>query len=252
MIIGSKIIFSRNLISTNTHAAWLLKNEKPPEGTVIHTNFQSAGKGQKGNKWESEDGKNLLFSIILYPDMILPEDQFSISMAISLGITDFLKDIIPEGKIKWPNDIYAGNDKIAGILIENSIRGNNIESSVVGIGLNVNQVEFPSYLPNPVSLKLISGKDHDPGSSLNNLLVKLDRRYKQLISGKISEIKVEYLSCLYQGMEWHNYITGAGYLKGKIISVTGSGNLQVEDELKNIHEFSYKEIEFIPRSHSSS
>ncbi len=95
MIIGSNIIFHKNLASTNTYAALLLKKEKPPEGTIIYTNFQSAGRGQKGNRWESEDGKNLLFSIILFPEMISPEDQFIISMAISLGICDFLKELYP-------------------------------------------------------------------------------------------------------------------------------------------------------------
>ncbi len=182
MIIGSNIIFHNELISTNTCAALLLKQQKPPEGTVIHANFQTAGKGQKGNIWVSEAGKNLLFSIILFPDMIKPEEQFGISMAISLGICDFLNKLIPVCSIKWPNDIYAGDDKIAGILIENSIRGGNIESSIAGIGLNINQVIFPSYLPNPVSLKLITGKEHDPDYCLNELLSSLDKRYKMLIS----------------------------------------------------------------------
>jgi BirA family biotin operon repressor/biotin-[acetyl-CoA-carboxylase] ligase len=189
LIIGSNIIFHKNIASTNTCAALLLKKEKPPEGTIIYTNFQSAGKGQKGNKWVSEDGKNLLLSIILFPDMIRPEKQFCISMAISLGICDFLKGLIPVCKIKWPNDIYAGDDKIAGILIENSIIGSYIESTVAGIGLNINQVNFPAFLPNPVSLKLITGKDHDPYKCLKELAAFLDRRYKQLVSGETAEIK---------------------------------------------------------------
>ena len=246
MIIGSNIIFHKNLASTNTYAALLLKKEKPPEGTIIYTNFQSAGRGQKGNTWESEDGKNLLFSIILFPEMIRPEKQFCISMAVSLGICDFLKGLIPVCKIKWPNDIYAGDDKIAGILIENSIIGSSIESTVAGIGLNINQVKFPAFLPNPVSLKLITGIEHDPYKCLKDLAAFLDRRYKKLVSGETDEIKEEYVSSLYHVGEWYDYKTAGDYLHGRIISVTDSGCLQIQDEKMVIRQFSFKEIEFIP------
>ncbi len=246
MIIGSNILFHNELISTNTFAALLLRQQKPPEGTVIQAGFQTAGKGQKGNKWESEAGKNLLFSIILFPDMIKPEEQFSISMAISLGICDFLKRLIPVCRVKWPNDIYAGDDKIAGILIENSIRGGNIESSVAGIGLNINQVKFPSSLPNPVSLKLITGKEYDPDDCLKELLASLDKRYKKLISSPAEELKNDYASSLYRLGEWHNYKSAGNYFNGRIVGVTGSGSLRVEDEKMHIRQFSFKEIEFIP------
>ena len=111
-------MFFQNLPSTNSHALYLLKNSKLPEGTILYTNYQSSGKGYSGNKWESEDGKNLLISIILYPSFIKPEDQFLISMIVSLGVCDFLMRFIPECSIKWPNDIWVNNDKIAGLLLE--------------------------------------------------------------------------------------------------------------------------------------
>ena len=120
----------------------LLKKKKLLKGTIVYTNYQSAGQGQSGNKWESEDGKNLLISIVLFPSFIKPADQFHISMTISLGICDFLKRYIPGCSIKWPNDIYVNNDKIAGILIENFILGNKIENTIAGIGLNINQDKF--------------------------------------------------------------------------------------------------------------
>src|SRR5665648_1178797 len=138
MIIGSKLYFFENLPSTNTYAAKLLKKNKLPEGTVVYTNYQSAGRGQTGNIWESEDGKNLLVSIVLFPSFIIPACQFLISITLSLGICDFLKRYIPACAIKWPNDIYVNNDKIAGILIENSVMEGVIESSIAGIGLNIN------------------------------------------------------------------------------------------------------------------
>lgn len=245
MIIGSKIIFCKNLTSTNTFAARLLKREKPQEGTVIHTNYQTAGKGQKGNRWESEDGQNLLFSIILYPGSVRPEDQFIILIAISLGICDFLNEHISGCKIKWPNDIYVNDDKIAGILIENSIKGKQIENTIAGIGLNINQVKFPREIANPVSLKMASGKDFDTQLCLKQLSAKLDKRYKKLLSGKISELKKDYISLLYRSGEWHNFRTATGYLYGRITGVTDSGSLEIEDQWMKPHEFLFKEIEFM-------
>ena len=189
MIMGSKIIFLPTLTSTNAYASRLLKNGTLPEGTVIYTNYQSAGKGYFGNKWESEDGKNLLVSIILYPSFIKPEDQFCISMAISLAICDFLEGYINGCAIKWPNDIYVNNDKIAGILIDSALSGESIEYTVVGIGLNINQEKFSKSVPNPTSLNIISGKTYNITDCLNKLLTALDKRYKQLISGETAIVK---------------------------------------------------------------
>ena len=244
MIIGSDIMFCKNAESTNTFASGLLQNEPVAEGTIIHTNFQLAGRGQKGNRWESEEGKNLLFSIVLFPGMVSPEDQFIISMIISLGICDFLKMFITGCRIKWPNDIYAGDDKIAGILIENSITGESISNTIVGVGLNINQISFPEDIPNPVSLKMLTGKDNDLDYCLKQIAICLDKRYDQLLSGCRKEIRTEYISSLYRLNEWCNFITGSGLLYGKINSVAHSGSLQIEDEGKNIHEFQFKEVEF--------
>jgi len=244
-IIGSKLIFCKNIESTNSYASGLVQRESVSEGTIIYTNFQSAGRGQKGNRWESEDGKNLLFSIVLSPTMVIPEDQFIISMIVSLGICDFLKTLIPACKIKWPNDIYAGDDKIAGILIENSITGNSLNSSIAGIGLNVNQDHFPMFVPNPVSLKMLTGIDYDPYLCLKQLAGWLDKRYKQLISDKHSDIRNEYISSLYRLNEWHNYNTRNGIFSGRIISVTDTGCLRIEEKEGEIRESSFKEIDFI-------
>ncbi len=164
MIIGSKLFLFESLPSTNSYAAFLLKNEVIPEGAIVSAEYQTTGRGQGSNIWESENGKNLLISIILYPSIIYPASQFLISMALSLGICDFLKRFIPDCSIKWPNDIYVNDDKIAGILIENSIMGDKIESTIAGIGLNINQEKFLSDAPNPVSLSLITGKKYDLNS----------------------------------------------------------------------------------------
>lgn len=245
MIIGSKLVFYKNAESTNTVASRLLKAEPVTEGTIIHTNYQSAGRGQKGNRWESEEGKNLLFSVILFPDMIRPEDQFIISIFVSLGICDFLKMFISSCKIKWPNDIYAGDDKIAGILIENTVTGNTITNSVAGIGLNINQEKFPDELLNPVSLKILTGKEYDPDNCLKQLAGFLDQRYKKIIAGSCDELRNEYISSLYRLNEWCNYKCGNRIREGKIVSVTNSGFIQIEDRKGKTRGFSFKEIDFM-------
>ena len=245
MIIGSNIQFYESLQSTNSSASLSLKEKELPEGTVIFTDFQTAGKGQQGKRWESEKGKNLLFSVILYPSSVSPDNQFLISMIISLGICDFLRELVPEVKIKWPNDIYVNNDKIAGILIENSIIGDTIESSITGIGININQEKFSPDIPNPVSLKIITGKDTDTGTALENLLNYLDNRYKQLLYGDRGLIRDEYASMLYQAGEWHTYRSEGIIFKGRIQGITDSGSLKIEKEDSSVSEFAFKEVDYI-------
>jgi BirA family biotin operon repressor/biotin-[acetyl-CoA-carboxylase] ligase len=245
MIIGSKFIFREETGSTNMDAASLILSENASEGTIIHAGFQSAGRGQKGNIWESERGKNLLFSIILFPTSVSPAGQFIISMVISLGISDYLKTMINNVKIKWPNDVFAGNDKIAGILIENSIAGDSIVSSVAGIGLNVNQGRFPDFVPGAVSLRILTGNEYDLLQCLKELSVFLDKRYKQLIAGKDNEIKEEYISSLFRLNEHIHFRSSGSEFKGRIVSVNESGCLMVETENGKIRDFAFREIEFI-------
>ncbi len=245
MIIGSDILYYTNLPSTNTEASLLLKKGDPAEGTVIYTDFQTAGKGQPGNRWESEKGKNLLLSIILYPISVLPEEQFVISMMVSLGLCDLLDYYINESKIKWPNDIYSGSGKIAGILIENTITGGNIGSTIVGTGLNVNQTDFPDNIPNPVSVKMITGIDTDRDKLRQQLLAALDKRYKQLLYGDRENLRDEYISRLYRVGEWHNFKSGNDTFSGKIAGVTGSGKLRIEKRNGNILDFAFREIDYL-------
>jgi len=246
MIIGSNLLFFQNLPSTNAHTFDLLKKSKLPEGTILYTNYQSAGKGYSGNKWESEDGKNLLISIILYPSFIKPEDQFLISMVISLGVCDFLMRFIPECSIKWPNDIWVNNDKIAGLLLESSLTGNQIEFTVAGIGLNINQQRFLSNVPNPVSLNQLTGVNYDLPSSLEKLASDLDKRYKQLIGGNYGQIKKEYVSKLYRLNRWHEFRDKNGLYRGRVLTVGDYGRLIIERQNGEISEYSFKETEFIP------
>jgi len=244
MIIGSKRIFIEKVSSTNTHSSLLLRKGKVQEGTIVHTSFQTAGRGQPGNTWESQFGKNLLFSIILYPVTIRADKQFIISKIISLGIRDYLSAIIPDVYIKWPNDIYVRNDKIAGILIENSIIGGEIENTIAGIGLNVNQDKFSKAVPNATSLKKLTGKDFDLEDCLTGISEAVDLRYKQLLYDKKDLIDNEYISSLYRFGDYCEFSDSNGMFEGKIIAVTGSGRLQIEDRKGRIYEYGFKEVDF--------
>jgi BirA family biotin operon repressor/biotin-[acetyl-CoA-carboxylase] ligase len=246
MIIGSKLLFLKNLPSTNSYAASLLKEQEVSEGTVVYTNYQSAGRGQGGNKWESEENKNLLISTILFPSMISPTDQFLISMAVSLGVCDFLDQYISSISIKWPNDIFVKNDKIAGILIENSIMGDQIEHTIAGIGININQTEFVSNAPNPVSLANLSGKQYDINDCLIQLTSDLDKRYKFLITGDFDLIRLDYISRLYRYKQWSKFRDVNGLFKGRILNISDTGKLRVEKEDRIITEYGFKEVDFMP------
>jgi BirA family biotin operon repressor/biotin-[acetyl-CoA-carboxylase] ligase len=245
MIIGSALFYCENLPSTNSYAASLLKDKNVPEGYVIYTNYQSAGRGQAGNKWESEANKNLLASVILYPTMINAADQFQLSMVISLGICDFLHRYTKAVSIKWPNDIYVNDDKIAGILIENSIMGGTIEHTIAGIGININQVKFLSDAPNPVSLTNLTGAQYDLTECLSQLTSDLDKRYKYLISGDHERVMSDYISRLYRHNRLSKFRDPKGIFEGRISGVTSAGRLRVKLKDGSVKEYSFKEIDLI-------
>jgi BirA family biotin operon repressor/biotin-[acetyl-CoA-carboxylase] ligase len=245
MIIGSRRIFLEKVSSTNTHSSFLLRKGKVQEGTIVHTSFQTAGRGQPGNTWESQYGKNLLFSIILYPVSVKAENQFIISKMISLGIRDYLAGILPDVYIKWPNDIYVKSDKIAGILIENSVIKNGIENTVAGIGLNVNQDKFSKSAPNATSVKKVTGMELDLETCLTDISKSIDLRYKQMLYEKHHLIDEDYLTALYRFGEFHKYSDSNGNFEGKIVAVPGTGRLQIEDRRGRIYEYGFKEVDFL-------
>lgn len=244
-MIGKKIINLKKVASTNTYAAGFLKNQTIPEGTVIWADEQISGRGQRGNIWESEPGKNLTFSIILYPRFIRAEEQFLISKIVSLAIYDFLDSLIAGVRIKWPNDIFVDNDKIAGILIESSIVGHTIENCIVGIGLNVNQTSFHSYLPDPVSLKIITGKSFDLKDTLSGLCGFLQKRYLQLKNQERDLMNSEYLSRQYRYNEFHLFHRGSEKFSAKITGVDPQGALILDLETGESQKFMFGEVEYV-------
>jgi len=245
MIIGSSVRRYEKVSSTNTVAAALLRESKPPEGTVITASFQESGRGQAGNSWESEPGSNLLMSVILYPDMLKPAEQFVISQMISLAVHDLAALHTTEARIKWPNDIYVRDDKIAGILIENTIMGDTLGSTVAGIGLNVNQTVFRSGAPNPGSLASITGKSLDLQVVTGKLISLLENRYGMILRGEMAALAQDYHKVLYRSGEWHRYKDDGGEFEGMIERVRPDGMLTVLRKKGKRAIYAFKEIDYI-------
>ncbi|TKG91146.1 biotin--[acetyl-CoA-carboxylase] ligase [Puteibacter caeruleilacunae] len=244
-LIGKNTIKLDIVDSTNNYANRQLSEKQPVEGTVVLAGFQESGRGQINNYWESEANKNLTFSIVLYPSFLEIMSQFMISKVITLGLTDFLKQHVAEVAIKWPNDIYVGNKKIAGILVENAIRGGEIASSIVGVGLNINQEVFVSDAPNPISLKLLTGVDYELDSTLQSICDCTDYWYSKLKSGFNEELNQAFHERLYRLGEKAEFKDQQGTFTGVIKGVNAIGQLIIEDEENISKEYHFKEVEYV-------
>lgn len=242
--INKNIISLAETESTNNYAMQMV-SDKYREGTVVLAQYQSSGRGQAGSYWESEAGKNLLMSLILEPKFLEAGKQFYLSMIVSLALVDLLNNHLKHVRIKWPNDIYVGNRKIAGILIEQSVKGAFIETSVVGIGLNVNQLNFYSDAPNPVSMKQVTGQNYALDSILDEFLQELDRWYNLLREKNFDNIEKSYLQNLFRMNKWHEYRTHEEKFSARIVGVGEFGQLQLELRTGNIKSFQFKEVEFV-------
>lgn len=226
MIIGRKVIEKDITGSTNEFAERLLGMDYIPEGTVITASYQSAGKGYGSNVWYSEKGKNLLMSVILRPLSLEAGEQFLISMFVSLGIRDMLMEAT-EGidfKVKWPNDILAGEKKIAGILIQNAVSGRYIAHSIIGIGLNVNQDNFPKEAGEAVSLKMLTSWEHELPACRQHLFKKLDERLA-MVTGSPGRLKEDYLGSLYRYRKMADYVINEKRVEAMITGVDEFGRL---------------------------
>jgi BirA family biotin operon repressor/biotin-[acetyl-CoA-carboxylase] ligase len=243
LFIGKKLVYVPECHSTNVLAAALCLRTAVPEGTLVITDHQVSGRGQRGNEWISEPKKNLTFSIILRPVFIKPFQQFYLTMAVSLGLIDYLKEQLGDhAHIKWPNDILLKGKKTCGILIENTITGDIIQQSIVGIGLNVNQEIFS--FASATSMKQISGVEYTLSIELSRLLPALEKRYLQLRAGEISQIKNSYLHCLRGKDEKRKFETAGGLIEGTIRNIDESGKLMVETG-GQVRKFDLKEIRWV-------
>lgn len=246
-LIGSSIVHLDSTPSTNAYILDLLKSSRPGEGLLVIADTQSAGRGLEDNSWESEPGKNLTISVLLYPRFLPPDKQSILSMAIALGVYDLVHSKVNSQpvSIKWPNDIYIGDRKVCGMLIQNSVLGSVFENSVAGIGLNVNQEKFLSDAPNPVSIKMVTGREFSLGETLDQLCRWLDSRYSQLRMGDRKGITEEYLSLMYRLNEWHIYEIRGIAAEAKIVGVNLYGHLQLEERNGSRWECDVKEVKFL-------
>ncbi|MCF8359286.1 MAG: biotin--[acetyl-CoA-carboxylase] ligase [Prolixibacteraceae bacterium] len=244
-IIGKNTIKLDLTDSTNNYAIKNLDMGKWAEGTVVMARGQTAGRGQTNNRWESEYGKNLLLSIVFYPRFLPVQQQFLLSKIVALGISDTLSLYVENVSIKWPNDIWVSNLKIAGILIENTIMGNGIRSSVAGTGINLNQKKFTGNAPNPVSLIQLLKKPVDCEEFALLLFSNIEKWYKMLMNGETKIIDLTYLKNLYLIDEEAFFSDNKRKFKGKIIGVGNTGQLLIERKNGIISQYHFKEVEFL-------
>lgn len=249
LFIGKNLLFLTEVESTNTYAMGLLRNVNTPEGTVVHTDHQSRGKGQRGATWNSAIASNITASIILKPAFLKAEESFFLSKISALALYDVLTDVLNSSqydiKIKWPNDMLVNSRKIAGILIENIYNQQQLLYSVVGIGLNVNQAEFNGLSDLATSLKLLTGQQHDRSEILEKLCRYLEKWYLMLKAGHHARIREHYLSRLKGLNATLNFRTpDDAQFRAKIVDVNREGKLCVEMPDLAIRQFDIKEIRF--------
>lgn len=243
--IGNTIVRLQTTDSTNNYANGQLKENALPDGTVFLAYEQIRGRGQQENFWESEPGLNLTFSIVVFPGFLDVRHQFMLSKVVALGIYIALRKYVDHLRIKWPNDIYAGDKKLGGILIENSVMHGLIKSSVIGIGINVNQINFRSSAPNPVSLKTLTNQQYNCDLILSEILSGIDCYYSLLKEGEAERIDEEFVSALYRLNEKHWFGSEPGDFEGEITGVNEIGQLLIRNQEGKIFAFHFKEVSFL-------
>ncbi len=237
----------RNLItceevdSTNSEAQRLLSAGSISEEFIVTAGFQQHGRGRSKNRWVSDRGKNLLMSWVVFPAFLSVNQQFQLSKAVSLAISDMLESFSVHSRIKWPNDIVCASGKIGGILIENSLQGGEIRHSIIGMGLNVHQKDFPLFLLPATSMMIESGQSYDLLEIRDTLIIYLNRWYEQLEGGDMEVIDDTYLSRLFRLNESSVFVDGSGAFTGVISGVNETGELLVRRG-GDLHSYGFHEI----------
>ena len=237
-----KITHFKTLESTNQYLQNLLNKGIDIVNNIVVTDFQTSGKGQGKNVWQSEDRKNLLFSIALDMSFLKAENQFLLTQIVSVTMIDVLKKYLPEESlfIKWPNDIYFNDKKIAGILIKNEIKGMMMGTSIIGIGLNVNQTSFDENLPNPISMKMITGKEYNLETLLNDICFELKTN-----ANSQQPTANSYTDKLYRYNQWASYEHEGLVKEMMIIGYDQFGRLILKEKNDREVVCDLKEISFV-------
>ncbi|HQQ98344.1 MAG TPA: biotin--[acetyl-CoA-carboxylase] ligase, partial [Cyclobacteriaceae bacterium] len=228
--------------STNTALQALHDTSPQAEGTIFVADHQSAGRGQRGNSWEAEPGKNITFSVLLNPSFLAPADQFKLNMAVSLGVAHGLQNLVSAPVLlKWPNDIWLQERKVGGVLIENQIRGQQLSASIVGIGINVNQQQFQS--PLATSLSVVAGNEFQLQEVLDAVVESLEGEYLRLRAGS-AELKSRYMAKMYRMGESHRFIADGAPFEGTIRDIDEAGRICM-DTMNGPRVFSFQQVKFI-------
>lgn len=240
---------SDSIGSTNTYLRELGGGDPAYDYEVAVADFQTAGRGQKGNTWESEQGKNLLFSILAHPKNIKVREQFYISEAIALAVSDSVMAALGpqfarEVSVKWSNDVYWKEFKMAGILIENTLQGDRILDTVVGVGLDVNQEVFLSDAPNPISLKNITGRDYDRDALLSDIVERF-KGYMELQADKRSDVDKLYRNRLFRREGYHRFRDAQGEFEACIEGIRPDGCLMLQTTGGEHRVYEFKQVQFI-------
>ena len=213
---------------------------------VVSTDEQTAGKGMGSNGWESEARKNLTFSLALDMSFLPAERQFLLSETVALAMVEILDHLLPTEKlkIKWPNDLYFGNRKLAGILINSTIKTNMMDISIIGIGLNVNQMCFKDWPTHPISLKMITGEDYDLKTLLEQIAESVYKKV-DILKSEPNAIEEAYLLRLYRYRTWAEYEVGGKVMRLLMTGIDAFGRLQLVDEARKEFCFDVKEVKFV-------
>ena len=242
--IGHEIISLKQCSSTNEYASQLIKKNNVSNGLVVKTDYQYEGKGHSGSKWESNKKENLIFSIILLPEDFIVDWHFYLSKFVSVAICKCLRKYISNTYIKWPNDIICDNKKICGILIENTIEKKLVKSSVIGIGLNINQNEFSEDVK-ATSLSLEIGHNIDADIFFNELLNLLNDEFDKLSENNFNDVDNDYITMLFWMNTWNNFRKDGKIFKGKITGISDYGELLIENITGETLKIGFKEVEFL-------
>lgn len=217
----------------------------PEDMVLVVAESQTAGRGQMSNTWESEAGANLTFSLICHPDFVRPSEQFVISQCMAVAIWRGIATRVDGVSIKWPNDIYIGDQKLSGTLIECDLNGKNISNCIIGVGLNINQTEFHSDAPNPVSLKQVLGATLDREAILNDIVKEFITLYDRVKEGRNDDIRAEYMQHLYRKEGFHRYADVRGEFTAEIAGIEPTGHLLLRFENGHVGRYDFKEVRFI-------
>lgn len=244
-ILQPRMVRLKEVNSTNAYIHSLPDEEKLPDGSVVWADFQTAGRGQIGNSWESEFGKNLTFSMVFYPSFLKANSQFLISQVSALSVKQTFDEYTDGIFVKWPNDVYWKDKKICGMLIENDLTGQYLYSSVIGIGMNINQTEFVGNAPNPVSLYQIIGREVAVDDVMHCFLKHIYANYLLLMKGEYDVIQQNYLSALYRKNGFYPYEDKNGRFEAEFAGIESTGHLLLRLKDSSVRRYEFKEVKFI-------